>query len=195
MFGKKTTINLLCIFHKVLLMVLKSSLVLVKGCSEVVMLQIMKPILFNIFLWIFSDQLSVASSLAAYKSIQSLSVPMDQTDAGLQLIRNSALKETNFENGISFCLRIFYQRLSRSSALFTFGKDDFGKQIKASMVNDGLITFGDHQFRILDAEMKTFLVWAPQRWHHFCMTFNRSNSQVSIVKVNSCLEYKTNFRN
>ena len=36
-----------------------------------------------------------------------------------------------------------------------------------------------------DVEMKTYLIWRIDNWHHTCFSYEKSNSYISFVKVRS----------
>ena len=144
--------------------------------------QLLLPILIGL-------HLKSSQALVTYKS----TLPLNATapNAGLKLIKESIKRDTNFEKGITICIRFNFLALV-SSPLFTrdvgLATDwqTFNAQSTFSAWADYKKTyfaFGTIFWIVNDAKSGTFLLWSTNRWHSICVAFDRTNSHITFVKV------------
>ena len=133
-------------------------------------------------------------ALVTYKS----TLPLNATkpDAGLKLIKKSIKKDTNFEKGITICIRFkFLALLGSKSVIFIHDPGlatDWQSLNGQSMFRayagykQTFFIFGTTSSILKDVELDTFLLWSTNRWHSICVTFDRTNSHFTYVKVLEC---------
>ena len=144
--------------------------------------QLLLPILIGL-------HLKTSQALVTYKS----TLPLNATapNAGLKLIKESIKKDTNFEKGITICIRFNFLSLVWSP-LFTHDvglAPDWDTLYAQSMfyVRVGykktFFVIGTMSWIVKDAKSGTFLLWSTNRWHSICVAFDRTNSHITFVKV------------
>ena len=146
--------------------------------------QLLLPILIGV-------HFKTSHGLVTYKS----TLPLNATkpDAGLKLIKESIKKDTNFEKGITICIRFnFLALLGSKSGFFihdTGLASDWESLNAQSMfrANAGykqtFFHFGNMNWIVKDVESNIFLLWSTNRWHSICVAFDRTNSHITYVKV------------
>ena len=132
-----------------------------------------------------------SQALVAYQS--TLTLNATKPDAGLKLIKKSIKKDTNFEKGITICVRFnFLALFGWDSIVFTHdnGLATDWDSLSAEWMfgaNAGykrtFFVFGSMNWIVKDVELDTFLLWSTNRWHSFCVAFDRRNSYITLVKV------------
>ena len=148
--------------------------------------------------------LKTSQALVTYKS----TLPLNATapNAGLKLIKESIKRDTNFEKGISICIRFNFLALALlSSPLFThdvglatgwqtlYEQSMFFANIRYKKT---FFIFGTMSWIVKDAKSGTFLLWSTNRWHSICVAFDRTNSHITFVKVHRrCLMVSTDQAN
>ena len=144
--------------------------------------QLLLPILIGL-------HLKTSQALVTYKS----TLPLNATapNAGLKLIKESIKKYTNFEKGITICIRFNFLAFVWSP-IFTHDvglatdRQTFNAQATFSAMAEYKKTFfifGNMGSIVKDAKSDTFLLWSTNRWHSICVAFNRTNSHITFVKV------------
>ena len=133
--------------------------------------------------------LKTSQALVTYQS--TLLLNATKPDAGLKLIKGSIKKDTNFEKGISICIRFNFLALAWSP-LFTHDvglATDWQTSYEQSMFfanvryKKTFFIFGTMSWIVKDAKSGTFLLWSTNRWHSVCVAFDRTNSHITFVKV------------
>ena len=132
-----------------------------------------------------------SQALVTYQS----TLPLNATkpDAGLKLIKESIKKDTNFEKGITICLRFnFLAFLGWESYIFTHdtgpGTDWHSFKVQSIFhawagYKQTFFYFGNMNWIVKDVESNIFLLWSTNRWHSICVAFDRTNSHITYVKV------------
>lgn len=132
------------------------------------------------FLLLFGLHLSQA--LVAYKSLEPINAT--QPFAGLKLDRNSVLKNTSFNQGLSFCARFNYRKLGWDSYMFTsltphhFARLSMGD-------SDTFLFFGNMNWIVKELQTNKFQIWSTNKWHHVCLSFDRTQFHLKFFKVKS----------
>ena len=133
--------------------------------------------------------LKTSQALVTYQS--TLLLNATKPDAGLKLIKGSIKKDTNFEKGITICLRFNFLALGS----FIFSHDTGPATDRQLMIGtisgywQTLFIFGTTILNVKDVESDTFLLWSTNRWHSICLAFDRTNSHITFVKVLECIMY------
>lgn len=120
----------------------------------------------------------VFAGLSAYKSTLSITDP--NPDAGLRLVRNATKKETDFTDGLAFCGRFNYRRLSTDSVLFQFESMNLWTWMGYDQT---FLFFSQYNWIVRDVHKNSFSIWTAQRWHHICLSFDRNTSHLLFIKV------------
>ena len=130
-------------------------------------------------------------ALVTYQS----TLPLNATkpDAGLKLIKESIKKDTNFEKGITICLRFnFLALLGWESVIFMhdtgLGIDWQSFKVQSMFqawadYKHTFFHFGNMNWIVKDVESNIFLLWSTNRWHSICVAFDRTSSHITYVKV------------
>ena len=135
-------------------------------------------------------------ALVTYKS--TLPLNAIKPDAGLKLIKESIKKDTNFEKGITICIRFNFLALGEWSPLFTHDvglATDWHSLYAQSMFfarvgyKKTFFIFGTMASIVKDVDSNTFLLWSTNRWHSICVACDRTNSHITFVKVIKCAMY------
>ena len=154
--------------------------------------QLLLPILIGL-------HFKTSQALVTYQS----TLPLNATkpDAGLKLIKESIKKDTNFEKGITICLRFNFLALGKKSTVFshdtglatdlqTFKAHSMFCQ-SADYKQNTFFYFGTMGWIVKDVETDTFLLWSTNRWHSICVAFDRTHSRITYVKVMKISLFKT----
>ena len=130
-------------------------------------------------------------ALVTYQSTLPLSAT--KPDAGLKLIKESIKKDTNFEKGITICLRFnFLALLGQGGYIFIhdtgLGTDWLSSRVQSMFqawagYKQTFFHFGHMNWIVRDVESNIFLLWSTNRWHSICVAFDRTNSHITYVKV------------
>jgi hypothetical protein len=104
----------------------------------------------------------------------------------------------SFSNSITFCGRFNYQVLSYDSKfiwvrgapemLTGYGYFSFWPDYPLSFFGFGNQEKGVGYYSnwlLKETSGHAFRVWAANRWHHACFTYDHKNSHISFVKVKS----------
>ena len=123
----------------------------------------MKVISFILFL-------KTSFSLIVYKSNEPLQsiTPF----SGITAFENTVKKSTNFERGISICVRFNYQKLTSESWVFV---RPHLTRLFAGYA-ESFLFFGGKNWIVKE-------VWVPNTWHHICLSYDRETSHLSLIKV------------
>ena len=151
--------------------------------------QLLLPILIGL-------HLKTSQALVTYKS----TLPLNATspNAGLKLIKESIKRDTNFEKGITICIRFNFLALGEWSPLFTHDvglATDWHSLYAQSMFfarvgyKKTFFIFGTMASIVKDVDSNTFLLWSTNRWHSICVACDRTNSHITFVKVIKCAMY------
>ena len=156
--------------------------------------QLLLPILIGL-------HLKTSQGLFTYQS----TLPLNATnpDAGLKLIKESIKKDTNFEKGITICIRFNFLALGDYIRVFTHDNGlatdlpSFYAQAMFSAYagyKQTFFNFGTIGWIVKDVETDSFLLWSTYRWHSICVAFDRTKSHITFVKVLSCSLLKKMYR-
>ena len=118
-------------------------------------------------------------------------LPLNTTGpfAGLKLIKESIKKDTNFENGITICLRFNFMTLI-GSIVFKHDRPGSPSMFEGQAnYRQTFFFFGTMNWIIKDVKLDTFLVWSTNRWHSICVAFDRTTSHITFVKVFKSLQH------
>ena len=134
------------------------------------------------FLIIFPAILKESQALVAYKSLE----PINATEplAGLKLQKDSIEKSSNFSQGITICCRFNFKILSRSNVFWIKSGLSGGPTIASEAgYADSFLFFWNMNWIMKEAESQKFQIWNTNRWHHICLSFNKTTSHLTFVKV------------
>ena len=133
-----------------------------------------------------------------YKSTNKI---LEETLSGLHY--KNEFKNITSMNNINICIRFNYKRLSpdtTSTRIFDIYQND--KTLSINKIASSFLVlparypvtwfgFGlSHQefsFSnwILGEPPDNYMIWRVNRWHHFCLSFSKYRSSITIVKVKS----------
>ena len=90
---------------------------------------------------------------------------------------------TDFENGITICLRFNFMTLI-GSIVFKHDRPGSPSMFEGQAnYRQTFFFFGSMNWIIKDVELNSFLVWSTNRWHSICVAFDRTTSHITFVKV------------
>ena len=147
--------------------------------------QLLLPILIGL-------HLKTSQGLVTYQS----TLPLNATnpDAGLKLIKESIKKDTNFEKGITICIRFNFLALEHWIRIFTHDTGLATDFYASAGYKETFFIFGTIGWIVKDVETDSFLLWSTYRWHSICVAFDRTNSHITYVKVLRCSLLKKMYR-
>ena len=135
------------------------------------------------FLSILHSALHIGETLVTYKSTLPLNAP--NPFAGLRLLKESVKKDTNFDDGITICIRFNYRQLAgldKPNSNFIFSH---GRFIQAhARYQQTFFFFGNFNWLVKDVKKDSFLLWSTTRLHNLCISFDCATSHITFVKVN-----------
>ena len=136
--------------------------------------------------------LKTSQGLVTYQS----TLPLNATnpDAGLKLIKESIKKDTNFEKGITICIRFNFLALEHRIRIFTHDTGLATDFYASAGYKETFFIFGTIGWIVKDVETDSFLLWSTYRWHSICVAFDRTNSHITYVKVLRCSLLKKMYR-
>ena len=99
--------------------------------------------------------------------------------SGLKLNHQNTEK-SKFENGVSICVRIYYERLGQPSKIIHHQIDYL---LWLSMqYQETILTFAGIDMFLYQPEDDNFIIWATNRWHHICLSFDKQKLFLKVVK-------------
>ena len=131
-------------------------------------------------------------AIVTYKS--TLPLNANKPDAGLKLIKESIKKDTNFEKGITICIRFNFLALGHYIRVFTHDTGLDTDFYASAGYKETFFIFGTIGWIVKDVERDSFLLWSTYRWHSICVAFDRTNSHITYVKVLRCSLLKKMYR-
>jgi hypothetical protein len=138
-------------------------------------------------------------SIVAYESNLPLETP--QPNAGLQLVKSSIEKESNFSNGFTICERFKYDLLRQEfGPMFFFQpgseSDSYRNSAYCYLRNDhSFCFFFDFNYIVKDTDSNSFKLWTPGNWHHVCFSFDRTSLHLIFIKDGSVTSFDTTVPN
>ena len=133
------------------------------------------------FLITISGILQKSQAMVSYNSLE----PINATEplAGLKLQKGSVEKSSIFTEGITICSRFNYRVLSKS-IIFSIGSDvDNWKITARAGYDETFLFFWNINWIVKEPDTNKFRIWTTNRWHHICLSFNKSTYQLTLVKV------------
>lgn len=124
--------------------------------------------------------LTISEAITVYRSLEPIDTILPM--AGLRLNPKSILKETNFTKGVSFCGRFNYRKLGWYSKMIDAMSYPFFVTMYMGEPNT-FINFGNLWLIVKDIEKNTFHIWSTNKWHHICLSFDRSKFHLKLYKV------------
>ena len=133
-----------------------------------------------ILLTIICDQLVISQGLVSY---QSLDPPKNDTnwDSGIKFLKDSIVKQSNFTKGITICTSFNFQTIDDYES-WILSVDGLTIALKTAYEETGLF-FSGMGWIVKDLQTNSFQLWAPNKWHHFCLSFDKNSSHIRLIKV------------
>ena len=140
--------------------------------------------IYHILALLIHLQLQNAHTLVTYES--TLKINDTNPFAGLKLVKDSIKKDTNFEDGITICLRFYLRKLGG----VVFKHEYPGKPVfmeAQAIYKQSFFFFGSMNWIVKDLQRNSFIIWSTNRWHSICVSFDRKTSHLTLVKVKKTL--------
>ena len=133
-----------------------------------------------ILLTIICDQLVIGQGLVSY---QSLDPPKNDTnwDSGIKFLKDSIVKQSNFTKGITICTSFNFQMIDDYES-WILSVDGLTIALRTAYEETGLF-FSGMGWIVKDLQTNSFQLWAPNKWHHFCLSFDKNSSHIRLIKV------------
>ena len=131
-------------------------------------------------------QIKLFEAIAIYESEEALNA----TDpfAGLKFIRNSTKQDSDFTQGVTFCVRFNFNRLSDGSTIFSVENPGRPLAVLAfAGYQETFLFFGGMNWIVKDPESQTFRLWTTNKWHHMCLGYDRNSSFLTLIRVKIAL--------
>ena len=133
--------------------------------------------------------LRLISALNVYQSSLTLTEAQNQL-SGLYFLNTA--QPSKYSNSLSTCIRFNYKRLGSGNEARVFAFDwpgsarnllYFYARYPHTWMSLGLYENSTAFGGYIIGESDKYIVWAPQRWHHICLSYDKQTAKISLVKV------------
>ena len=109
-------------------------------------------------------------------------------NSGLRIMNDTLEKQNpDFKEGLSICMRFYYELLGWGSTLFVHEVKGFEEVHHFYWMfagyKESFLFFATQNWLIKDLDLDTYQIWNTNQWHHFCLSYNKNSSYISLIKV------------